>query len=101
MERLRNMYADAARVTSDMRRQSLEFGESSLSTVKRAQSRVRKQPLTCMGIVALCLLILQRYYRRPRQLAAARNSAALAQAFASTAGALGAAGAAAGAAATS
>ncbi len=84
------MYADAVRVTTDMRRQSLEFGESSLSTVQKAQSRVRKQPLTCMGIVALCLLILQRYVRRPRMLAAARNNAALAQAFASTAGALGA-----------
>ena len=40
-ERMRAMYNDACQLSSTVTRQSLEFGQSSLSTVREARSRSR------------------------------------------------------------
>ena len=44
VERVRAMYSDARQLTSTVGRQSLEFGESSISTARQAKSRLRRHP---------------------------------------------------------
>mmetsp|Transcript_86920 Transcript_86920/g.261084 ORF Transcript_86920/g.261084 Transcript_86920/m.261084 type:complete len:112 (-) Transcript_86920:222-557(-) len=87
IERLRAIYNDARQLTSSVGRQSLEFGQSSLSTVSEARSRVRQYPLTSISLVCFCLsLLVRRYGLRggpPRRRAPA--AASLADAFANTA----------------
>merc|ERR1712087_417634 len=83
-EKLRALYSDAALVTSAMGRQSLEFGESSLSTAQRARSRLQQHPIkTVLGLVSLSFLLLMRYFSTRRRLRAT-SAAALPYAFANT-----------------
>ena len=64
IERVRALYGDARQLTSRLCRQSLEFGESSMSTMQEAQSRVRRHPITACGLIVLCLSILLRLRQR-------------------------------------
>ena len=64
-ERLRAIYNDARQLTSNVGRQSLEFGQSSLTTVSEARSRVRQYPVTSLSLACFCIsLLLRRYGRR-------------------------------------
>ena len=87
-ERLRHMYRDAATLTSTVSRQSLEFGQSSLSTVRDVRSRVRRHPLASLGLLSLGMTILLRALRslaRRRRLHRASGAAGLGNAFAAVA----------------
>ena len=87
-ERLRHMYQDAKQLTTTVSRNSLEFGQSSLSTVREARTRLRRHPLTSLTLISLALAVLLRAARamaRRRRLHGPQNAAALGQAFASTA----------------
>ena len=64
LERLRAMYSDARQLSSTVGRQSLEFGESSLSTVREARSRMRRHPVASLALVSLCVSLLLRFLRR-------------------------------------
>ena len=88
VERLRAVYHDAHQLTSTVGRQSLEFGQSGLSTARDARSRFRKYPVTTLALVGFCLSLLLRLYlygrpRRPRR--PHRASPLLADAFSSAA----------------
>ena len=63
IERVRALYADACQLTSKVHRQSLEFGESSLTTVRDAHSRVRRYPFASIAIVLTALSLLFRLKR--------------------------------------
>ncbi|KAL1496608.1 hypothetical protein AB1Y20_014212 [Prymnesium parvum] len=84
-ERLRAIYNDTRQLTSSVGRHSLEFGESSLSTARVAKSRVWRYPLSSLGLVCFCLMLLQRRYRgrvtRPMS-AGDRSPSSLTDAFA-------------------
>jgi len=62
-ERLRSMYHGACQLSSTVSRQSLEFGESSLSTARVARSRVRRHPIASLSLIGLCLSLLVRLVR--------------------------------------
>ena len=66
-ERMRVMYTDARQLTSTFGRQSLEFGESSLSTARRAKSRLRRHPLASLALACFALTVLLRRGARMRQ----------------------------------
>lgn len=84
IERVRALYGDARQLTSRLCRQSLEFGESSMSTMQEAQSRVRRHPITACGLIVLCLSILLRLRQRltQRRLGGAPGVQALGETFA-------------------
>ena len=85
VERVRHMYRDAAALTTNVGRQSLEFGQSSLSTARDVRSRVRRHPLASLGLISLCVTLLMRALRaasRRRRLHG--PTAALGEAFAAT-----------------
>ena len=87
-ERLRHMYNDAKQLTTTVSRNSLEFGQSSLSTVREARSRARRHPMTSLALISVALAVLLRTARamaRRRRLQGPVPAAALGQAFASTA----------------
>ncbi len=83
-ERIRNMYRDACQLSSTVGRQSLEFGQSGLTTAREARSRLRMHPLKAIGLAlfALAMLIHRRLSRR-RLGAGGAPSAALSDAFTS------------------
>ena len=64
IERVRNMYNDARQLSSTVTRQSLEFGQSSLSTVREARSHFRRHPIKSLSLIALCITLLARTLRR-------------------------------------
>ena len=64
LERLRAIYSDARQLTTSVGRQSLEFGQSSLSTVREARSRARRHPIASISLISLCVAILMRMLRR-------------------------------------
>ena len=66
MERLRTMYNDACTLSSTVSRQSLEFGQSSLSTVREARSRFRRHPIASLTLIGLALSVLLRFARHLR-----------------------------------
>ena len=69
VERVRAMYSDARQLTSTVGRQSLEFGESSISTARQAKSRLRRHPLGSLALVCFALtLLLRRAWQRKRRL---------------------------------
>jgi hypothetical protein len=63
VERMRTMYNDARTLSTTVGRQSLEFGQSSLTTVREARLRVRRHPLASLTIISLCLTLLFRLLR--------------------------------------
>ena len=85
LERLRAMYHDARQLTTTVGRQSLEFGQTSLSTVREARSHFRRRPIASLTLVGLALSLLLRFARSLRAARARRLPHALDAAFASTA----------------
>ena len=63
-ERLRAVYGDACQLSSRVTRQSLEFGQSSISTASRARSRVLRHPMAAFALFSLCLSALFRLRAR-------------------------------------
>jgi hypothetical protein len=86
-ERLANMYHDAQRASSVIHRQSLEFGESSFSVVRRVRSHARDNPVKCLGLAAFCLGLLARFVQPKLRRRPALQQAALLDAFAAAAAA--------------
>lgn len=75
VERIRTIYRDTRQLTTTVGRQSLEFGQSSLSTASEARSRIRQYPLTSFSLVCFCfLLLLQRYGQRLSRLSRRREA---------------------------
>jgi hypothetical protein len=69
VERVRAMYTDARQLSSTVGRQSLEFGESSISTARQAKSRLRRHPLGSLALVCFALtVLLRRAWQRKRRL---------------------------------
>ncbi len=72
---------DACQLSTTVTRQSLEFGESSLSSARRVEKGIRRRPLATAGLVAFILALLTRLISRgifgsrarPRQRIAARG----------------------------
>ena len=64
LERMRAMHRDACQLTTTVSRQSLEFGQTSLSTVREARSRVRRHPLASAAVLSIALSLLVRFSRR-------------------------------------
>jgi len=86
-ERISTMYFDAQRATSVMHRQSLEFGESSYSVVRRVRFHARENPIKCLSLAAFCLGLLARYARPRMRQRTFLPPAALMDAFAAAAAA--------------
>ena len=66
IEKLRAMYRDACQLSSTVKRQSLEFGESSISTVREARTRFRRHPIASIALIGLALSVLLRFARNLR-----------------------------------
>ena len=64
LERLRVVYGDVCQLSSRVTRQSLEFGQSSISTVRQARSRALRHPMAAFALVSLCLSALLRLRAR-------------------------------------
>ena len=70
IERVRAMYRDACQLTSTVGRQSLEFGQTSISTAREAHTRFRRHPMASLALVSLALTMLLRFGRHLRGLLA-------------------------------
>jgi len=57
-ERMRALYGDACQLSSNVRLQSLEFGESGLTTVREARSHMRRRPLVSFGLICAAFSML-------------------------------------------
>ena len=83
LERLSGLYNDACQLSSRVSRQSLEFGESGVSTALEVRSRVRRHPVKSLALITLCLSLLFRLRgrglprRRKQELTTAFACAAL------------------------
>tara|TARA_B110001452_G_C15228234_1_gene425649 strand:- start:958 stop:1899 length:942 start_codon:yes stop_codon:yes gene_type:complete len=67
VERMRAMYTDARQLTGTVGRQSLEFGESSLTTARQVKSRLRRHPLSTLALACFALTVLLRSRARARR----------------------------------
>ena len=85
LERMRAIYQDACHLSSTVTRQSLEFGQTSLSTVREARTRFRRHPITSLTLISIALTLLLRFSRHLRHSFATRPRRRLDAAFASTA----------------
>ena len=82
-ERLHSMYTRSRSLPASVRRQSLEFGRGSLSTVLHAHSHLRRNPLAALGAISVVLGLLVKFLRppRPRRALTQNSEAAFAEAL--------------------
>ena len=69
LERMRAMHRDACQLTTTVSRQSLEFGQTSLSTVREARLRARRHPIASAAILSIALYLIVRFSRGLRAFA--------------------------------
>ena len=69
LERMRAMHRDACQLTTTVSRQSLEFGQTSLLTVREARARVRRNPIASAAILSIALSVIVRFSRGLRAFA--------------------------------